>query len=119
MPDLSSLPPPPSEDTTHAQRMTTIAPERSTSTSSLSSDTPSRVRFKAFPYTGENDYVMLCQQNFLSVGGGDGRYGLWIDDSLAKGVSSACPTFANEGLSQVGEKFGILGVEVWSIGSEA
>lgn len=79
--------------------------------------TPERIRFKAFPYTGENDFTMLCQQGFLSVGGGDGRYGLWLDDSLAKGISSPCLTFGNEELSDEGEKFDILGVEVWYLGS--
>lgn len=82
-----------------------------------STRTPERIRFKAFPYTGENDFTILCQQGFLSVGGGDGKYGLWLDDSLAKGVSAGCPTFMNEGLSDEGEKFGILGVEIWYIGS--
>lgn len=106
IPDLSELPPPPSADTTHAQRMTTLGttPEE-------------RIRFKAFPYSGVNDYMMLCEARFLSVGGGDGHYGLWLDDSLERGVSSACPTFGNEQLSDDGDKFEILGVEVWHIGT--
>lgn len=61
--------------------------------------------------------MMLCEQGFLSVGGGDGRYGLWLDDVFEKGISSSCPTFGNEPLSDEGEKFEILGVEVWSIGN--
>ena len=32
--------------------------------------TPDRIRFKAFPYSGINDYMIFCQQDFLSVGGG-------------------------------------------------
>lgn len=28
------------------------------------------IRFKAFPYSGMNDYVILCDSHFLSVGGG-------------------------------------------------
>jgi len=47
----------------------------------------------------------------------DGRYGLWLDDSFEKGVSSSCPTFGNEPLSDEGTKFDVLGVEVWYIGS--
>lgn len=47
----------------------------------------------------------------------DGHYGLWIDDSVEKGVSSSCPTFGNENLSDEGEKFDILGAEVWYIGA--
>lgn len=139
LPDLSSLPPPPSADTTHATRMTTIGLSKQSSSASLASlnvpsadgkhangtngikstgaSTPERIRFKAFPYTGENDFSIFCQPEYLSVGGGDGKYGLWLDDSLNKGVSDTCPTFGNEALSDEGTKFDILGVEVWYIGS--
>lgn len=131
LPDLASLPPPPSADTTHLGRMTTIGLARRGSSSSFSSlgvpnghhssaggaDTPDRIRFKAFPYTGENDFSIFCQQDYLSVGGGDGHYGLWLDDRLSTGVSDPCPTFGNERLSDEGSKFDVLGVEVWYIGS--
>ena len=78
---------------------------------------PTRIRFKAFPFSGENDYTILCSHDFLSVGGGNGKYGLWLDDRLAKGVSGGVPTFLNEPLSDEGEKFDVLGVELWYIGS--
>jgi hypothetical protein len=32
--------------------------------------TADRIRFKAFPYSGVNDYMIFCQSDFLSVGGG-------------------------------------------------
>lgn len=76
-----------------------------------------RIRFKAFPYAGENDYTILCSSEFLSLGGGNGKYGLWLDDRLAKGISGHVPTFLNENLSDDGEKFDVLGVELWSLGS--
>ncbi|KAJ5692517.1 Oxidation resistance protein 1 [Penicillium macrosclerotiorum] len=79
--------------------------------------TPERIRFKAFPYSGVNDYMMFCETGFLSLGGGDGRYGLWVDSGLEKGVSAHCQTFGNEPLSDEGQKFDILGVEVWYVGS--
>jgi hypothetical protein len=79
--------------------------------------TPERIRFKAFPYSGVNDYLMLCESTFLSVGGGDGHYGLWLDDTFEKGISSHCLTFGNEPLSEEGEKFWVVGVELWSIGT--
>jgi hypothetical protein len=78
---------------------------------------PQSIRFKAFPYSGVNEYYMLCEPHYLSVGAGDGRYGLWLDDSLERGHSSPCLTFGNEQLSDEGEKFGVLGVEVWVIGA--
>ena len=80
IPDLASLPPPPSADTTHAVRMTTIATAKS-KPDSLSppangqanrsgTSTPERIRFKAFPYSGVNDYMIFCESSYLSVGGG-------------------------------------------------
>lgn len=134
IPDLLDLPPPPSADTTHAQRMTTIGMTRSNNASNASlaslnvpngntnghksgAITPDRIRFKAFPYTGENDYQIFCQQDYLSVGGGDGHYGLWLDQNLSNGVSDTCPTFGNEQLSDEGSKFEVMGVEIWHVGS--
>lgn len=80
LPDLANLPPPPSADTTNATRMTTIATTKSKSnalsppasgqTSRSGTSTPERIRFKAFPYSGVNDYMIFCEQSFLSVGGG-------------------------------------------------
>ncbi|PGH31186.1 hypothetical protein GX50_06018 [[Emmonsia] crescens] len=97
-----------------------VAPANLTTGASRSrsgTTTPERIRFKAFPYSGVNDYMILCETGFLSVGGGDGHYGLWLDDSFEKGVSSSCPTFGNEPLSDEGTKFDVLGVEIWYIGS--
>jgi hypothetical protein len=71
IPDLASLPPPPSADTTNAQRMTTVAaPKHMLSPPDSGTSTPERIRFKAFPYSGVNDYMMFCEQSYLSVGGG-------------------------------------------------
>ncbi|KAL2127892.1 hypothetical protein VTI74DRAFT_10021 [Chaetomium olivicolor] len=130
---LSPLPPPPSaiDATTTTStniRTTTITSHNhhsSSSTTTASEKHPSRVgtpsstsiRFKAFPYSGMNEYYMLCETHFLSLGAGDGKYGLWLDDSLERGVSSTSQTFGNEPLSDEGEKFGVLGVEVWVIGA--
>ncbi|KAI1945217.1 oxidation resistance protein 1 [Ophidiomyces ophidiicola] len=79
--------------------------------------TPDRIRFKAFPYSGINDYMILCETGFLSVGGGDGHYGLWLDDSFEKGISSPCLTFGNEPLCDEGTKFDVMNVELWYIGN--
>ncbi|KAK1830561.1 putative oxidation resistance protein 1, partial [Podospora conica] len=108
---LSSLPPPPSADTSRLDGRTTTIPS-----SPAGGSESNNIRFKAFPYSGVNEYYMLCEAHFLSVGAGDGRFGLWLDDGLAKGISSPCQTFGNERLSDEGDKFGVLGVEVWVIG---
>jgi hypothetical protein len=79
LPDLQmNLPPPPSEDTTHATRMTTISSPTKSKGDMLGlqqngksgTSTPERIRFKAFPYSGVNDYMIFCEHSYLSVGGG-------------------------------------------------
>ncbi|KAL8663852.1 MAG: hypothetical protein Q9202_003538 [Teloschistes flavicans] len=92
------------------------SPAPTTTTTSGTSTPTERIRFKAFPYSGINDYLIFCEHGFLSVGGGDGRYGLWLDGVLERGISSSCMTFGNEGLSEEGEKFEVVGVEVWCVG---
>ncbi|KOS18144.1 Oxidation resistance protein 1 [Escovopsis weberi] len=75
------------------------------------------IRFKAFPYSGLNDYYINCETGFLSVGSGGGHYGLWLDDSLDVGHSSTCETFGNEPLSDAGHKFRVIGLELWVLGA--
>jgi hypothetical protein len=92
-------------------------PPRNSTTSPTPSTASETIRFKAFPYSGLNDCYINCEMGFLSVGSGGGHYGLWLDDSLDIGHSSQCDTFGNEPLSDEGEKFNVLGVEVWVVGS--
>ncbi|KAF3203552.1 oxidation resistance protein 1, variant 2 [Orbilia oligospora] len=40
----------------------------------FSSRTSDNIRFKAFPYSGVNDYMILCDRDFISFGGGN-NYG--------------------------------------------
>ncbi|EJD44611.1 TLD-domain-containing protein [Auricularia subglabra TFB-10046 SS5] len=54
---------------------------------------------QVYCWTGKNTYVALCEPAFLSFGGGDGHYGLWIDSTLFDGSSARCPTFDNDVLS--------------------
>ncbi|KAK9248701.1 TLD-domain-containing protein [Lipomyces tetrasporus] len=105
-------------------RVITRTPNASTASLALAgsdSDSASirsvNIQFRAFPYTGINDYMILCEPGFLSVGGGDGKYGLYLDDRFEKGISNSCPAFGNEPLSESGAKFGIVGVEIWRISS--
>jgi hypothetical protein len=81
LPDLADLPPPPSADTTHATRMTTIAapklrprdalsPPSSASASRSGTSTPDRIRFQAFMYTSINDFMIYCTSEYMSIGSG-------------------------------------------------
>ncbi|KAJ5970717.1 uncharacterized protein N7479_000635 [Penicillium vulpinum] len=119
--ERAGLPPPPLGGYHYRRPMDggVLAPPSPSSihTSRSGASTPERIRFKAFPYSGVNDYMIFCETGFLSLGGGDGHYGLWLDSSLEKGVSASCQTFGNEPLSDEGVKFDVLGVEVWYVGS--
>ena len=119
---LPSLPPPPKTTTTPPTSTPTISrtPTPSSQTQQQKQSPPPQtqsIRFKAFPYSGINEYYLLCETHFLSLGAGDdGKFGLWLDDSLERGVSATSLTYGNEPLSDEGDKFGVLGVEVWVIG---
>ncbi|ORY03105.1 TLD-domain-containing protein [Basidiobolus meristosporus CBS 931.73] len=69
-------------------------------------------KVKVFPWTGKNDYCILCENEFIAVGGGDGQFGLWLDSELENGSSSHCPTFDNEVLSSE-PRFICVELEVW------
>lgn len=80
---------------------------------------------KSFKWTGRNEYYILTDSRSISVGGGDGRFGLWIDGVFEKGYSSRCPCFGNDplveryakGPSGVDEaEFDVLSFEIWSVG---
>ncbi|KAI0542407.1 hypothetical protein GGR58DRAFT_248904 [Xylaria digitata] len=134
------LPLPPSADTTNLNyRATTIAsytPSAPTGATSIENLTPGTlsprsnerapspvpttqsIRFQTFAYTGANDYCMFCETKFLSVGGGHGgTFGLWLNDGLSRGHSAQCDTFLNQPLSEEGEKFDVLGIELWVVGA--
>lgn len=93
-------------------------------TSSTSENEEGRV--ERYKWTGRNDYMVLSESTFLSVGGGEGKFGLWLDGALEKGVSSCCPAFDNEVLcdgKRRGEgrkdgegRFECFGLEVWAVG---
>ncbi|QLG73052.1 hypothetical protein HG535_0E01360 [Zygotorulaspora mrakii] len=75
-----------------------------------------RWQFRGYPFTGLNEFAIYCQSDFLSMGAGDGHYGLWLDDSLIHGVSNPSLTFGNDVLSREGKKFHVVALEVWKVG---
>ncbi|KAK7055527.1 Zn(2)-C6 fungal-type domain-containing protein [Favolaschia claudopus] len=85
---------------------------------------PASGQFDVYKWTGKNDYVALCEDGFISFGGGDGHYGLYLDESLFDGSSASCPTFENAPLcsgsgTQGGKgnvNFECVGLEVWGVG---
>ncbi|KAH8081161.1 TLD-domain-containing protein [Filobasidium floriforme] len=77
-------------------------------------------RAKVFKWTGRNTYFALCESDFISFGGGDGKYGLWVDKVFQNGSSATSPAYANEVLcAQEGStlekaRFDCMGLEVWA-----
>ena len=65
--------------------------------------------------------MILTEAHYLSFGGGDGKYGLWIDGQLEKGISARSPAFDNEVLcsnsaTQEEGQFECITLEVWACG---
>ncbi|XP_044250631.1 nuclear receptor coactivator 7 isoform X5 [Drosophila takahashii] len=69
--------------------------------------------FKVFHWTGENMYFIKGNMESLSIGAGDGRFGLWLDGDLNQGRSQQCSTYGNEPLAPQ-EDFVIKTLECWA-----
>ncbi|KAF2974309.1 hypothetical protein EK904_009869 [Melospiza melodia maxima] len=66
--------------------------------------------FKVFKWSGENTYFINGDTTSLELGGGGGRFGLWLDADLYHGRSNSCSTFNNDILTKK-EDFIIQDVE--------
>ncbi|XP_068157975.1 nuclear receptor coactivator 7 isoform X19 [Drosophila tropicalis] len=69
--------------------------------------------FKVFHWAGENMYFIKGNMESLSIGAGDGRFGLWLDGDLNQGRSQSCSTYGNEPLAPQ-EDFVIKTLECWA-----
>jgi hypothetical protein len=58
--------------------------------------------------------MMLSDSEFIAIGGGDGKFGLWLNSEFDKGYSNTCPTFANESLALEPE-FQCMEMEIWGL----
>ncbi|CEF64232.1 TLDc domain-containing protein [Strongyloides ratti] len=57
---------------------------------------PHTRELRHFTWTGDNQFFINATKDFLSVGAGQGHYGLWLDADLNNGISQKCQTFDNE-----------------------
>ncbi|XP_072396845.1 oxidation resistance protein 1 isoform X2 [Diabrotica undecimpunctata] len=55
--------------------------------------------FKVFNWTGENLYFIKGNNESISIGAGDGKFGLWLDGDLYIGRSESCKTYGNDPLT--------------------
>ncbi|XP_026723012.1 TLD domain-containing protein 2 [Athene cunicularia] len=67
-----------------------------------------------FRWTGKNSFFLKGDVDLLMIGGGSGRFGLWLDGDLNHGGSHPCETFDNETLSSR-EEFCVQDLEVWGL----
>merc|ERR1719427_2369480 len=67
---------------------------------------------KLYNWTGDNNFFIKGSKSSLVIGGGEGMFGLWLDEDLYRERSHACRTFANETLS-TSEDFICCGLEAW------
>ncbi|KAI8828650.1 the Tldc domain of oxidation resistance protein 2, partial [Chytriomyces cf. hyalinus JEL632] len=90
-------------------------PPPSSHSDSSQTDTPEPVlpEVSVFKATGANDYLVLGEAHFIALGGGEGHFGLWIDQDLYNGHSGPCQTFNNEQLSRKSE-FVVQSLELWA-----
>ncbi|KAI8085119.1 TLD-domain-containing protein [Halteromyces radiatus] len=70
-------------------------------------------KIKVFPWTGKNEYFFYSTIDCIAMGGGEGRFGLWLNQDLEKGHSEPCATFDNECLS-LNPHFNCVHLEIWS-----
>lgn len=70
--------------------------------------------FTKYPSTGKNNYFVISEPDYLAIGCGGGKFGLWLEKELFKGISDPVPTFDNEQLSS-NQKFECIAIEIWGL----
>lgn len=68
--------------------------------------------FNVYPWSQLNEYFIYSKEDTIALGGGSGKFALWLDRDLAQGSSAPCDTFLNSTLSYQ-EDFKPTVVEVW------
>uniref|UniRef100_A0A8D8UG31 Oxidation resistance protein 1 n=1 Tax=Cacopsylla melanoneura TaxID=428564 RepID=A0A8D8UG31_9HEMI len=68
---------------------------------------------QVYNWTGDNMYFIKGNNESLSIGAGDGKFGLWLDGDLYQGRSEPCSTYGNEPLSPQ-QDFVVKTLECWA-----
>nr|XP_022295152.1 oxidation resistance protein 1-like isoform X3 [Crassostrea virginica] len=68
--------------------------------------------FKVFKWTGDNNFFIKGNQESLSIGAGQGLFGLWFDGDLYHGQTHHCDTYDNDILTS-NEDFIVKVLEAW------
>ncbi|KAJ1966931.1 oxidation resistance protein 1 [Dispira parvispora] len=71
---------------------------------------------RVFKWSEANEYFVLTEPDFLAFGGGDGKFGLWLDSEFEQGSSAYCPTYRNEPLCLSSTADSALGIKSHTTG---
>ncbi|XP_050307311.1 oxidation resistance protein 1 isoform X2 [Anthonomus grandis grandis] len=69
--------------------------------------------FQVYNWTGENLYFIKGNNESLSIGAGDGKFGLWLDGDLYLGRTETCKTYGNDPLTPKVD-FVVKTLECWA-----
>jgi hypothetical protein len=68
--------------------------------------------FNVYPWSQLNEYFIYSKEDTIALGGGSGKFALWLDQDLMQGSSAPCETFLNSTLSYQ-EDYKHIFVVVW------
>ncbi|KAG4100029.1 TLD-domain-containing protein [Neocallimastix lanati (nom. inval.)] len=66
-----------------------------------------------FQAINSNQYYMLADNHFIAMGGGNGKFGFYLNENLIDGYISPCMTFDYNSNITENEKFECYGLEIW------
>jgi len=88
-----------------------------TSTTTNDNYEPKHGDVKIFPWVKTNYLFINSTNEYVAVGSGQGKYGIWCDNQFHHGQSFPTETYHNECLSG-SESFNIVNVELWTFTSQ-
>jgi len=66
-----------------------------------------------FQAINSNQYYMLADNHFIAMGGGNGKFGFYLNENLIDGYISPCMTYDYKSDIIENEKFECYGLEIW------
>ncbi|ORX76640.1 TLD-domain-containing protein [Anaeromyces robustus] len=87
------------------------------STSNDNNEEPKHGDVKVFPWAKTNYLFINSTNEYVAVGSGQGKFGIWCDNQFQNGQSYPTETYHNECLSG-SESFNIVNVELWTFTSQ-